>query len=258
MTTLLIDADIVAYKVSSVNETVIDFNGDGDVAVDVDEQTVRDHCDRLIGEYCDALKANKVIICLSDPDHNFRKELDPTYKLARKEVRKPETLMLAKYYMADEYRSYQRPRLEADDVMGILATSDQIIGGKKIIVSEDKDMRTIPARVYNPRQPQLGVLDISPLDADRFHMYQTIMGDPTDGYPGCPGAGPKAAEDVLFEDRANLWDCVLHEYCSRGYTEDDAILQAQLANILRASDFNLKTKGIRLWQPHWLIGENTQ
>lgn len=252
MRTLLIDADIVAYKVATTSEKVFDFNGDGDLAVDVDEQKCRDDCDRIIGEYCTKLKAHKVIVCLSDPTRNFRKELDPTYKAARVVIRKPALLMLAKHYMASEYQSFIRPRLEADDIMGILATTDRFIEGEKIMVSEDKDMKTIPAKLYNPNHPKTGVIEISPLDADRFHLYQTITGDAVDGYPGCPGAGPKAAEDILFEDRENLWDYVLHEYCSRGYTEDDAILQARLACILRSTDFNFKEKKVRLWTPLWL------
>ena len=39
---------------------------------------------------------------------------------------------------------------------------------------------------------------------------------------------------------------------SKGYTEEDAILQARMAHILRASSYNFKTKKIRLWRPFWL------
>lgn len=254
MKTLLLDADIIAYKASAVSEDVFDFNGDGNLAVRVDEDHVRTFCDQLVGEYCEALKTNSVVICLTDPRVNFRKELEPTYKSNRKSTRKPELLALAKEYLAFHYRSYIRPRLEADDVMGILATRPSLIGGgvtEAIIVSEDKDMRTVPARVYNPNYADLGVQKISPLDADRFHMWQTICGDQTDGYPGCPGLGAASpwAQDIIFANRSELWDEVLEAYASKGLTEDDAIHQARLARILRADDYNFKTKGIRLWTP---------
>jgi DNA polymerase-1 len=106
-------------------------------------------------------------------------------------------LMWAKEYLAQEYPSFIRPRLEADDCMGILATNSKLLGssyeGDQIIMcSEDKDMRTIPGFLYNPNQPQLGVISISEEDANRFHMWQTLTGDQTDGYPGCPGIGPKS------------------------------------------------------------------
>lgn len=258
MTTLLIDADIVAYKVSVRNQQDFDWGDTGHSRV-VDPVQAKQDTDEVIAGYCNALNANQVMICLSDPDRNFRKELEPTYKQNRKEVVKPELLMWVKEYLAHEYKSFIRPRLEADDIMGILATSgDRFISGPRIIVSEDKDMRTIPASVYNPNHPELGVLDISELDADRFLMWQTIVGDPTDGYTGCPGIGPggryvEYAPELIGADRKDLWDIVLEAYASKGLTEDHAIHQARLAHILRAHSYNYKTKKVRLWQPYWLL-----
>ena len=252
MITALIDADIVAYKAAAKAEDSFDFFGDGDPARVVDEKACRKNCDRLIGKYADAVNADKVIICLTDPNVNWRAQLEPTYKQNRAGNVKPELLVLAKEYLAAQYRSFIRPRLEADDIMGILATTDRFISGETIIVSEDKDLRTVPALVYDPKGDQ-GVMEIDTLDADRLHMYQTITGDVTDGYSGCRGAGPKAAEDILSEDRANLWDYVLFEYNSRGQTEEDALLQARLAHILRATDYNHKTKKVKLWNPLWLL-----
>ena len=265
---LLLDADIVAYMVASRNQHDFDFGDTGSARV-VDHNKAREDIDEIIGGYCDTLKASKVIICLSDPKVNFRKELNPTYKSNRKSVERPELLEWAKDYMAEEYQSFIRPRLEADDVMGILATSgDQFVSGNKIMVSEDKDMRTIPGQLYNPNQPQLGVIEISELEANQFHMWQTIVGDATDGYSGCPGIGTSGSytEDdwsygargfgyphaVLEADTEDLWDIVVEAYASKGFTEEDAILQARMAHILWASSYNFKKKTIRLWQPFWL------
>jgi hypothetical protein len=39
--------------------------------------------------------------------------------------------------------------------------------------------------------------EITEAQADRFHMIQTLTGDVTDGYPGCPGIGPVKAEQIL-------------------------------------------------------------
>jgi DNA polymerase-1 len=58
--------------------------------------------------------------------------------------------------------------------------------------------------------------------------------------------------DILGADRDELWDIILMAYGSKGLTEDDAILQARMAHILRATSYNFKTKKIRLWQPFWL------
>lgn len=266
MRTLLLDADIFAYIAAAVSEESFDF-GTG-TAVAVYEDEARQAVDLQISELCDTLKADTVMVCLTD-SVNWRKEFDPTYKSNRANAKKPLLLDMVKDYLAHEYRSYIRPRLEADDIMGILATHEKIIKGEKIIVSADKDLRTIPGLVYNPNYPHLGVLEISELDADRFHMWQTICGDSTDGYPGCRGVGPGGeyvdgafvqgprsldyAHDLITADRGELWDIVVEAYASKGQTEDDAIHQARLAHILRAPDYNFKTKGVRLWNPLFLV-----
>ena len=259
MTTILLDADIVAYKVAYLSQEDHDFGDTGKGRI-VDHEKCKTDCDQIIAEYCNTLKADKVLVCLTDPDVNFRVQLEPTYKSNRKGTEKPELLGWAKEYMFHEYQSFIRPRLEADDVMGIIATAgDKFVKGRKIIVSEDKDMRTIPGEVYNPRQHDLGVLNISRLDAHLFHLWQTVVGDPTDGYLGCPGIGKggryvEYAPDILECGTAlEAWDIVLEAYASKGLTEDDAIHQARLARILQHGDFNYKTKGIRLWDPTCLL-----
>ena len=253
MNTLLIDADIVAYKASSRNQEEYAF-GSGD-CVSIDEDRAKQDVDELLATYCEELKASDVVICLTDPKVNFRKQLDSTYKSNRSKVTAPQLLPFIKEYLAYEYISYMRPRLEADDVMGILATHPNLISGDKIIVSEDKDMRTIPAKVYHPNRPENGVMSISPLDADRFHLWQVICGDSTDGYPGCPGVGKASvyAEEIISADRDELWDIVLEAYASKGLTEDHAILQARHARILRSCDYNFKQKKIKLWTPLCLL-----
>ncbi len=252
----LLDSDIIAYAVAANSQQDFGFSAAGgtDARV-VDKKQCWKLCDEVVQRNADAVKADSVVICLSDPKVNFRKELEPTYKENRKNTVKPELLMLAKEYLFEEYRSFIRPRLEADDVMGILATRPTLLGkgvDDVVIVSEDKDMRTIPARVYNPNHADVGIMDITPTEANQFLMWQTICGDPTDGYPGCPRVGAKSvyAEDALeITDPLEMWDNVLMAYGSRGLTEEDAVHQARLARILRAEDYNFKRKTIRLWNP---------
>lgn len=253
MRTLLLDADIIAYKAAATTQEAYQFGDVEATAVHPDE--MKTMCDEVISSYEDALNADSVVICLTDPNINFRKQLDPTYKMKRAATKKPLLLDDAKEYMAADYPSYIRPRLEADDVMGILATHPTLIYGEKVIVSEDKDMRTIPALVYSPNHTDVGIMDISELDANRFHMWQTICGDQTDGYPGCKGIGEKSeyAQEILFADQDELWGIVVDAYASKGKTEEDALLQARLAHILWHTSYNMKSKEIRLWEPFWLL-----
>lgn len=255
MRTLLLDADILAYKIAARCEEVYGFDPD-DPCVVVDEAAARRQCDEVVGEYCDLLAAGAIRVCLTDPQANFRKQLEATYKANRKDAKKPQLLSLVKHYLAHEYQSFIRPRLEADDIMGILATSgDRFIAGDKIMVSEDKDMRTIPGLLFNPNRPELGVIEVSELDADRFHMWQTICGDATDGYTGCPRLGEKCewAQDVIGADRDELWEIVTDAYDSKGLPESAAIHQARLAFILRDYAYDHRTKRIRFWHPEWLL-----
>ncbi|MEW5249922.1 hypothetical protein [Microbulbifer discodermiae] len=254
--TLLIDADIIAYQAASRNEKKFDF-GDTGCGKVVDHNRARRDVDEVIGELCDKLDTNKVIICLSDPDVNFRKQLDPSYKGNRQNVVKPELLSWVKEYLEHEYRSFKRPRLEADDIMGILQTSgDRFVQGPTIIVSEDKDMKTVPGYLFNPRHDKDKPRLIEPLHAYRFLMEQTLTGDATDGYPGCRGIGPKSrfVREVHEAEANRLWGIVVEGYASKGKTEEDALLQARLAHILWASSYNFKTKKVRLWRPERLLG----
>ena len=267
----LIDADIVAYAVAFKSEEEFDFAASGTKAKHVDKATCWRLCDMILAKHCEAVKAGSLVVCLTDPDVNFRKQFDPTYKSNRKAAVKPELLTLAKEYMHENYRSYIKPRLEADDVMGILATRPRLLGKSVtdvVIVSEDKDMRTIPAKVYNPNYPDLGILEITKTEAMQFHLWQTITGDVTDGYPGCKGLGaggefdpeqgafvlgarsmPYAHDALTLTNPLEMWDNVIEAFASKGFTEDDAIHQARLARILWADDYNFKSNKIRLWNP---------
>ena len=93
---------------------------------------------------------------------------------------------------ADKIQRSFYARLEADDMLGIKATRDKGC----IIVSEDKDLKTIPAKVFNPAK-DTEPHDISEQEADYNFMFQTLTGDKTDNYSGCPSVGPKTAEKIL-------------------------------------------------------------
>ena len=240
---LLIDADIIAYRASAAHQDVIDW-GDGVTSVDARIDGAKQAADNDIAFFKEQLKADDIIVCLSDDVVNFRKRIDPTYKQARGNTERPIHLYDIKDHLAETYPTVLFPTLEADDVMGILATTPtQNPKDELIIVSMDKDMMTIPVKVcrpkVDPKKPgglDLKIMDITPLEAIRFHFWQTVVGDTIDGYPGCPGIGPDSvdAQNILeAEDELEAWDHVLTAFGSKGLTEEDAVRQARLAFILR-------------------------
>ena len=136
--------------------------------------------------------------------------------------------------------------------MGILATWDKYKPNMhKVIVSEDKDLLTIGAPIFNPRTDEK-IWTPTQQEAERFFMYQTLKGDITDGYSGLPSCGDVGANKILDkadEEGIPYWEAVVAAFKKKGLTEQDALIQARCARILRAEDYNFKDKEVKLWEP---------
>lgn len=244
ITSLLIDADIVAFKFAAAAQQPNPFDPEGEPIVE-DADSVFEQVKEYLEDIKKQLSATSIIICLSDKK-NFRKDVLPTYKMNRSGLAKPILLNKMKDMMEEFYPSYRRPSLEADDIMGILATHKSIIPQRKIIVSEDKDMQQIPGWLFNPRK-DTEPRQISEAEADLYHLFQTLTGDAVDGYSGCPSIGKVRAEKILSEEAS--WDAVLYTYLCKGLTEEDALQQARVARICRATDYDFDKKEPILWKP---------
>lgn len=247
----MIDADIVCWKIASTNEEKYDWGGVISTEV-TDIESVKKQLDSCLKGYLEVTGGTDLVICLTDDNANWRNKVLPSYKQHRKGAYRPVLLNPLKEYLAETYPSYRKPTLEADDSMGILSTHPKLIPGRKIIVSEDKDMKTIPGWLYNPRK-DTKPRKVSLLEANLYHMEQTLTGDATDGYKGCPGSGVKAFEKLLVDwpegDWAELWKRIVEHYESKGFTEYDAMTQARVARICRHTDYNFNQKEVRYWNP---------
>lgn len=245
--TLLIDGDILAYRAAASAEHEIRW----------DENLWTLHSDlrdaqRIFYEQMDAiddaLPNDRKIVALS-PKQNFRYRIWPEYKANRKDKRRPMCLEALKEWISSEYEVFQRPDIEADDVLGILATSPYIVSGRKVIVSVDKDFRGVPTSYYDLNRSEL--VQITEEEANRWHMHQTLTGDAADGYPGCPKVGPKTADKILGDavTYEEMWPLVVQAYEKQGLSEDYALTMARLARICRRGDYDFKKKEVILWQP---------
>lgn len=223
-----------------------------------------------LGELTDTSGTSDVVFCFSDPERNWRKEMvDPEYKSGRKDTRKPLAYWKVIEEIEKKYPVVRMPMLEGDDVLGILQT--EAFGyGETIIWSLDKDLKQIPGLHLRDDE----VIEITQEEADRFHLYQTLAGDVTDGYSGCPGVGNvnalralesgmklwpvehtlksgkrKGEVETRWEEipAETPWKTVLSHYRKAGLTPDDALHQARLARILRADDY--VNGEIKLWNP---------
>ena len=235
---LLIDADFTVYKCCAAAETEIDF-GD-DVIVVTSKFSEAYACvmreikkiQRHFGSFDD------IILFFSSPD-NFRKKIQGDYK-GHRNRKKPCAYKRVINKLKTEFEVITMPTLEADDAMGIYATKYP----GNIIVSPDKDMRQIPGKLYDFKE----VVDITPEEGARWHLIQSLAGDNTDGYAGCPSIGIKKATSI-FQEKGYTWKAVAETFVEKGLTEADALVNARLARILTTEDFDHDKQEPILWTP---------
>lgn len=251
MTTLLIDADGLAFQAAAAVQKNIHWEDDVITShADLDE--AKEAFETILQGCQDAVDTSAaIVLCFSCPTRNyFRHDLLPTYKANRKGG-VPMALPALRAWCEETYRSYTRPRLEADDVIGILATHKKLIPGEKIIVSVDKDLGQIPGLHLNPRAPHEGVYRVSEKFAERLLWTQVLTGDQTDNYTGCPGIGPKKAEAILNKtDRLEaVRDAYIKAYRGSPISSDlELEIQVNVARILTAATYDFKRKEPILWQ----------
>lgn len=246
--TLLIDADITTYVRARQGQHAYTFDEGGEPAISLDDvEEVKAAAVREIEELKLKFETTNVVLCFTDTDGNFRKVILPSYKAGRPP--KPLHYYPLRDHLTATYKTYLKPSLEGDDIMGILATHPTLIHGRKIIVSLDKDMATVPGELYNPGKGKLR--KVSAEEAEHFFYTQVLTGDPTDNYKGCPGIGPKRAEDILAQTTGadHTWSRIVGAYHEKGLTEADALVQARCARILHHTDYDFKRKEPILWTP---------
>lgn len=270
-TIALIDGDIFAYEIAASVEEPINW-GDGIWTLHSDENLAINKLDSRLTEVADAVEADEIIVCLSDKE-NWRYDVLPTYKSNRAQTRKPLLLKRLKEYIEENYTTHIWPKMEADDVLGILSTWDGL-KGKKVIVTKDKDLLTIPGFHYIVHKEEHR--EVTHEEADRWHLTQALSGDVTDGYSGCPGIGDTTAAAIVNEPYGwesyehefksgarkgltetrwkkvpcdSLWEAVISQFNRAGLGEEEALIQARVARICRAEDYDFNNKEVILWTP---------
>ena len=235
---LLIDADYIVYKSCASAETEIDFGEDLIVVTSLFSQAMR-----AVNRELDKIKKeffNPTLILFFSDSKNFRKDLYADYK-GHRNRKKPCGYKRVVNALQKEYQTIIMPTLEADDTLGIFATSNRDC----CIVSPDKDLRQIPGQLWDMKNEPI---TITKEEGRRWHYIQTLAGDQTDGYAGVPGYGVKTATK-LFEEKGYYWDTVVDAFKSKGMTFEDALLNARLAKILQTEDYSYEFNRPIPWYP---------
>lgn len=248
---IIMDGDMVVFRACSAVETPIQWeddlwtlHADAAEAKEVVDETVCQYVEKIMEHY-DAGGEYEIFMCFTDPANNFRKTIMPTYKANRTGKYKPVCFGAVKKWVQENYNCIQMPSIEADDCVGIYATRCKKQGYPVVIVSGDKDFKTIPANFYDFIHDEF--YEIDEATADRNHLAQTLIGDTADNYKGCPKVGAVGAKKILDADCS--WEAVVAAFKKAGLPEEEALANARVAYILRDGDYDARTGEVKLWTP---------
>lgn len=261
---------MLIYRAAFASQTTVDFGDGMGNAPLVDEDEAVAEAMRLVRKWTKLARCTEPVLVLSAvKSDSFRHSLWPAYKANRK-AEKPTAYGAIRAALSDELEVLEEKGLEADDLLGIYGTAP---GAEVVVVSGDKDMKTLPTLVLNPMREDKPTR-ITETVANRTWMQQAMMGDTVDGYPGVPGMGPVASRALILSPKrlrktvkyvgkrnpkpvetwvegepCTVWQAMVDRATKAGMTEAQLLVQAQLARILRHGDWHQETRTVRLWTP---------
>ena len=160
---------------------------------------------RLLKDYA----PEEIAVVFDAPGKTFRDEIYSEYKANRDAT--PEDLSMQFPMIAELVQAMGLPLLaiagvEADDVIGTLASQADAAGKEVLIVTSDKDLaQLVNTRISlldtmkNRRMDPAGVVEKFGVPPERIIDYLTLVGDTSDNIPGVPLVGPKTAAKWLIE-----------------------------------------------------------
>jgi len=152
-----------------------------------------------------------IVVCFGAEAAHYRVELYPGYHADRPPV--PDALawqfeQSSEFFEAFGWTCEHSPNLEADDLLGSLASVESGAGGRTLILTGDRDMyQCVDERVsvLFLKSGISGFEEVDPAEVRRRYGippalvpdFIALRGDPSDGLPGAPGIGPKTAAELL-------------------------------------------------------------
>lgn len=268
---LLLDADMLLFKAMMAAEVEVEVEPDVWTRHSELPQAREAYWQQLVN-WCDHLGCSlgDVVHCFTDASA-FRRDLFPDYKASRKGKPKPIGFKAFRAEFLSEPLAFMYSQIEADDVIGILATQLAIDGEPYAIASGDKDLLQLPGlhlwtATSKEQESEDGltvecsgdfiIKNATPEYAERFTYQQFLQGDATDGIPGCPGMGEVRAKRLVssfdIAKPLDCWEAIVRAYEASGKVEhprEFATLQARLVRILRTGDYDFDSHAVSLWNP---------
>jgi 5'-3' exonuclease len=152
-----------------------------------------------------------IVICFGSEAADYRVRLYPSYHADRPPV--PEALAwqfarAPEFFSAFGWALENATDLEADDLLGSLASVEGEAGGETLIVTGDRDMYQCTGQQVQVLFLKSGITGFERVDSEEVERrygvgpalvpdFIALRGDPSDGLPGAPGVGPKTAAELL-------------------------------------------------------------
>jgi DNA polymerase-1 len=152
-----------------------------------------------------------IVLCFGAEAAEYRVELFAPYHATRPPV--PDALawqfeQAPEFFASFGWSEETSKGLEADDLLGSLASVETGAGGQALIVTGDRDMYQCVGdhvSVLYLKSGISGFEEVDPAEVKRRYGippelvpdFIALRGDPSDGLPGAPGIGPKTAAELL-------------------------------------------------------------
>ena len=163
----------------------------------------------MLNSLIDEYEPQNIAIVFDAPGKTFRDELFAEYKANRPpmpEDLRPQIEPLVQAVEAIGLPVLRIKGVEADDVIGTLATRATAADMKTVISTSDKDMAqlvndhvSLVNTMSNTKMDAGGVFEKFGVRPDQIIDYLALVGDSADNIPGVPGVGPKTAAKWLAE-----------------------------------------------------------
>jgi len=152
-----------------------------------------------------------VVLCFGPDAAEYRVELYPPYHADRPPVPDelaPQFADSGEFFEALGWYVVAHETLEADDVLGSLARTEEAGGGEALILTGDRDMFQCVTDTVAVLYVRTGAQGAEVVDRagvrKRYGIppelvpdFIALRGDPSDGIPGAKGIGEKTAADLL-------------------------------------------------------------
>lgn len=195
MTTLNIDADLVAFRCAASVERSISVEEIANLPPETwteDTQNRQEiallRVDKLMRDLLANTEVDSYNAFLTGKD-NFRKKVNPNYKANRKDKEPPRFLQQCRQFLVEEWKAVVSDKCEADDLLGINQAESTIIA------TLDKDLDTVAGQHFNWLKNTL--YNVAPLDAIKHFYKQMLIGDRSDNIFGVDGIGPVKASKLI-------------------------------------------------------------